>query len=382
MQTRSHTGTPTSLRVGRWAFVALAAALLASGVIGGLLRAGVAVPVPDDSAWPGRAVSAHAFLMICAFMGTVIAIERAVAVKELLAFAAPAASALAGVLMLAGMPAAAAWLAVGASLAFIAVNTIVVARQRAAHTALLLAGAAAWLIGNLLHALGNRPAMVVPWWFSFLVLTIAAERLEMTRLMRRRPGAGVALYACLGLVLAGSAAFAWSPVWGGRLYGLSLAGLAAWLVCFDVARRTVATDGLSRYMAVSLLLGYAWLAVSGLAWMATSAGIAARDAALHALGLGFIFSMMLGHAPVILPALARVKLRFGRFFYIPLAVLHLSLAVRLFLGPNDLRMLSAGAIGNAAAIGVFALTVAGAAVAWRLKHSPSSRTHDAISAPH
>jgi hypothetical protein len=29
-----------------------------------------------------------------------------------------------------------------------------------------------------------------------------------------------------------------------------------------------------------------------------------RDAALHGLGLGFLFSMMLGHAPVILPAVA------------------------------------------------------------------------------
>jgi len=382
MKTRTHLGTPIPLRVGRAAFLSIVAALLATGVIGGLLRAGVAVPVPGDSAWPGRAVSAHAFLMICGSMGTVIAIERAVAVKERWAFAAPAASALAGVLMLAGMPAAAAWLAVLASLAFIAVNATVVSRQRAAHTALLLTGAAAWLVGNLLHALGNRPAMVVPWWFSFLVLTIAAERLEMTRLMRRRPGAGAMLCACLALILAGSAAFAWSPVWGGGLYGLSLAGLAAWLVCFDIARRTVAADGLSRYMAVCLLLGYAWLAVSGLAWMATSAGLAARDLALHALGLGFIFSMMLGHAPVILPALARVKLRFGGFFYVPLAVLHLSLAVRLFFGPFDFRLLSAGATGNAAAIVVFALTVAGSAVAWRWQHSASSRTHDAISAPH
>jgi len=381
MKTRTHLGTPIPLRVGRAAFLSIVAALLATGVIGGLLRAGVAVPVPGDSAWPGRAVSAHAFLMICGFMGTVIAIERAVAVKERWAFAAPAASALAGVLMLAGMPAAAAWLAVLASLAFIAVNATVVSRQRAAHTALLLTGAAAWLVGNLLHALGNRPAMVVPWWFSFLVLTIAAERLEMTRLMRRRPGAGAMLCACLALILAGSAAFAWSPVWGGGLYGLSLAGLAAWLVCFDIARRTVAADGLSRYMAVCLLLGYAWLAVSGLAWMATSAGLAARDLALHALGLGFLFSMMLGHAPVIVPALARVKLRFGGFFYVPLAVLHLSLAVRLFFGPFDFRLLSAGATGNAAAIVVFALTVAGSAVAWRW-HSASSRTHDAISAPH
>jgi hypothetical protein len=263
------------------------------------------------------------------------------------------------------------------------VNVTLVLTQKAAHTALLLTGAGAWLVGNLLHASGAQPAAVVPWWFSFLVLTVAAERLEMTRLMRRRQGAAAALYACLGLMLTGAAAFALSPVWGGWLFGLSLAGLAAWLACFDIARRTVASHGLSRYIALCLLLGYAWLAVSGLAWVATSMGFAARDAALHALGLGFIFSMMLGHGPVILPALARVKLLFGWCFYIPLALLHASLAVRLFFGRFDLSMLSAGAAGNAAAIAVFAATMIGAAVAWRVKHwASSAKKRHAIPAHH
>ena len=111
-------------------------------------------------------------------------------------------------------------------------------------------------------------------------------------------------------------------------------------------------------------------------------GYAARDVALHALGLGFVFSMMLGHAPVIVPALARVKLLFGRFFYVPLAVLHVSLAVRLFCGPFDFRLLSAGAAGNAVGIALFAATVSGAAVAWRLTHPASSSKRHAIPAPH
>lgn len=365
----------------RSTFVLVVVAMLVTSIVGGLLRAGVAVPLPEHAAWPGRAVLAHAFLMICAFMGTVIGMERAVALKHRGGFVAPAASALAGVLVLAGLPAASAWLAVGASVAFIGINVTVVSRQKAAHTVLLLTGATAWLVGNLLHALGAQAAAVVPWWFSFLVLTIAAERLEMTRLMRRRRGAAASLCVCLGLMLAGSAAFALSPVWGGRLYGLALAGLAAWLVCFDIARRTVASHGLSRYMAVCLLLGYAWLAVAGLAWMATSAGYAARDAALHALGLGFVFSMMLGHAPVILPALARVKILFGAFFYVPLVLLHASLAVRLLLGPSDFRLLSAGTAGNAAAIAVFAATMVGAALAWRARHASPRKRH-AVPAPH
>jgi len=359
--------TPPVVTGLRAAFLIGVAALLVTGIIGGLLRAGVAVPVPGDSNWPGQAVLAHAFLMICGFMGTVIGIERAVAIRNRFAFAAPGASALAGLAMLAGLPGAAAWLAVAAATAFMIVNVAVVERQRAAHTLLLLAGAVAWLVGNLLQALGSQPAAVVPWWFSFLVLTIAAERLEMTRLMRRRRGATTSLYVLLGAMLLGSGVFAVSPVWGGIVYGASLAGLAGWMIAFDIARRTIAAPGLSRYMAVCLLLGYGWLAVAGAAWVATSFGVPVRDVALHALGLGFIFSMMLGHAPVILPALTRVKLLFGWFFYVPLAVLHGSLVLRLCLGPVASDMLRRGAEGNALAIALFAMTIAGSALAWRLR---------------
>jgi hypothetical protein len=261
-----------------------------------------------------------------------------------------------------------------AAVAFIAVNAVVVERQRAPHTMLLLTAAGAWLVGNLLHALGSQSAAVIPWWFAYLVLTVAAERLEMTRLMRRRRGSAALLYACLGAMLVGAAAFSQSPVWGGAIFGASLAALAGWLITFDIARRTVAAHGLSRYMAVCLLLGYAWLAVAGAAWVATAMGVPARDAALHALGLGFIFSMMLGHAPVILPALARVKLRFGAFFYVPLAVLHVSLAVRLCAGVGDFGALRVGAEGNALAIALFAATMAGAALAWRVRRARTTTT--------
>jgi len=382
MRDRVHARTPVHRLLLRSAFGIGIVTSLVAGIVGGLLRAGVAVPLTGQAAWPGHAVHAHAFLMICGFMATVIGIERAVAVKERYAVAAPAASAVAGVLMLASMQAAAAWLAVAAALVFIAVNVIVLSRQRAPHMVLLLTGAAAWLVGNLLHSLGARAAAVIPWWFVFLVLTIAAERLEMTRLMRRRPGAAAALHVCLGALLLGAAAFTLSPVWGGWLYGAALTGLAAWLLTFDITRRTIASAGLSRYMALCLLLGYAWLAVAGVAWIASAIGYAVRDVALHALGLGFVFSMMLAHAPVVLPALVRVKLLFSWAFYAPLALLHASLALRLFVGPFDFALLGVGAAGNAAAIAVFVATVIGAAVAWRVKPPTLAHLPDAITARH
>ena len=347
--------------------LAAVALSLVGGVAGGLLRAGVALPAASG-AWFGAALLSHAALMVCAFFGTVIGIERAVALKRRAAFAAPLASGLAGLCLLAGFDAAARGLLVAASLVFVAVNLVIVRRQRAPHTVLLLASALAWLAGNLLHALREAGAATLAWWFAFLVLTIAAERLEMTRLMRRRPSAQAAFHAIVAALLAGAAASLPWPRAGGVLFGAALVLLAFWLLAFDIARRTVRTAGLSRYMAVCLLGGYAWLGIGGAAWGAMVLGAPARDIALHALGLGFVFSMVMGHAPVILPAIARVKLQYGWPFYIPLAGLHLSLALRLGPGAFDSAWRSAGALLNALAMLAFALTVLGGIAAWRLRH--------------
>lgn len=351
----------------RLAFAGLAAVTLLAGIAGGLVRAGVGVPVA------GPAVAAHAFLMICAFMGTVIGIERAVALKHPLAFIGPLASGASGLAVLAGAPDLADWLAAGAALAFVGVNVAVVRRQAATHTGLLLAGAAAWAVGCLLHALAWMAGAVVPLWFCFLVFTIAAERLEMTRLLRRHGGAAPALVAVLGAAAGGALLSGLFADWGGLLYGLALAVLAVWLVVFDIARRTVRAAGLSRYMALCLLTAYAWLFIAGLAWAGTAVGQPWRDAALHALALGFIFSMVMGHALVILPAVAGVKLLFAWPFYLPLLALHATLALRLGGGLLEPRLTAAGAAGNTLAIVAFAFTLAVAALAWKARHEPLHR---------
>jgi len=249
----------------------LVALSLLAGITGGLLRAGVASPVLADLAWPGHAALSHAALMICGFLGTVIGIERAVAVKLRTAFLAPLASGAGGALLLLGQVDLGAWLGVGAAAIFTAVNIVIVRRQSAAHTWLLLVAAGAWLAGNLLFATGRGSGATLPWWFAFLVMTIAAERLEMTRLMRRRPAAELSLQAVLATLLAGAAWSALAPVTGGLLYGAALVLLALWLAAYDIARHTVRAHGLSRYMAVCLLGGYAWLAVAGVAWAAPCA---------------------------------------------------------------------------------------------------------------
>ncbi len=354
--------------------VACVASALLAGVSGGLLRVGIALPGAADTAWLGRAGLFHAALMMCGFMGTVISIERAVAAKLAVGWLAPLGAGAAGISILIGAQPLAAALLVIAGAAFVFVNIVLVRRQPAQHMVLLLASAVAWLVGNVLFAAGAASAAVLPWWFAFLVVTIAAERLEMTRLMRRRPGAHLALHLVLAVLAAGAACSAFAPAFGGVLFGAALLALAAWLLAFDIARRTVKAEGLSRYMAICLLSGYVWLAIAGVAWGATALGLPARDVALHALGLGFILSMIMGHAPVILPAVTRVKLLFGNFFYLPLAALHLSLALRLAGGALDFHYRAQGALFNALSIALFAATAVGAALAWRRQRAPRRST--------
>lgn len=109
--------------------------------------------------------------------------------------------------------------------------------------------------------------------------------------------------------------------------------------------------------------------MAGLAWSVHALTGAGRDTAVHALALGFVASMVFAHAPVILPALARIKLQHGRPFYLPLALLHATLALRVASGPAG-SVHGAATLGNAVALLAFAATVAGAAAVWRRRHPP------------
>lgn len=364
----------TTARITRAVLAASVAVILLVGLAGGLWRLGIAGVAgmfahPAGAALAGQAMSSHAALMISGFFGSLIGLERAVALRRAEAFAVPVMSLAGALCLVAGADATGSLLGWLAASLFVGVNAVLVARQPAAHTRLLLVAAVAGWAGNTAYLLRAEPGAVLPWWFGFLVLTIAAERLEMTRLARRRAAAAPLLRVVVSCLLAGCAV-AWPLPWlSGLMFGASLVLLSAWLLTFDIARRTVLADGLSRYMAVCLLTGYAWLGVAGLAWLLTALGLPLRDAALHALGLGFVFSMVMGHAPVILPALVRIKLLYGPWFYGPLALLHLSLMVRLLggsLGGPGWR--ATGAVLNAAVLALFAMTVISSAIAWRRRH--------------
>jgi len=107
--------------------------------------------------------------------------------------------------------------------------------------------------------------------------------------------------------------------------------LAAWLVVYDIARRNLRHRELVRFIAWCLFSGYFWLAVSGLLWLVYG-GVPAGpiyDATLHAVFLGFVFSMIFGHAPLIFPSILRRPMAYLPASYLPLMMLHISLWLRV-----------------------------------------------------
>ncbi|MCC6179620.1 MAG: hypothetical protein IT305_30280 [Chloroflexi bacterium] len=348
------TATRPPFRLG---LLGLAAIGLLAGLWAGLIRLGWAVPSPDAAL-----AAAHGPLMVADVLGVVIGLERAVALGRTWAFLAPIAAGLGGLALIAGLPVAlGAGLFTASSLLLIAIFVQLFQRRPEWASAMLAAGAALWLVGNVLWLAGRSLPEVVPWWAGFLVLTIAGERLELAQVLMPARVQGLLLGAS-GLLVVGlivSVGWYWTGV---QIGGVGLIGLAAWLVRYDVARRTVRRRGVAQFSAVCLLLGYGWLGLGGLFWLLGPSrfpGAFWYDAMVHSVFLGFVFSMIFGHAPTIIPAVTGIQIPFQRVFYLHVGVLHLSLALRIL---GDLTtMLEARAWGgllNVVAILIFAaLTV-------------------------
>ena len=78
------------------------------------------------------------------------------------------------------------------------------------------------------------------------------------------------------------------------------------------------------------------------------------DAMLHAIFLGFVFSMIFAHAPIILPTITGLVLPFQSIFYLHVGLLHLSLSLRIAGDVAQLLWLQRwGGLLNAAAILLF-----------------------------
>lgn len=301
----------------RWLVLIAVAATAALGVGGGLSRLG----------WPAVLASAtadlHGPIMVCGVLGAVIGLERAVAWRQSPYWAGPLLCIAGTLAALCAFPtwAAAGYLAAAAILA--AGCAVQVCREPGASSAGAFLAACAWSLGCAIWAHTGSSYDASGWWLSFLVLTVLAERLDMSRLFKAAYPADVLFGLGVSANLLGNLLG-----WHGRgalLWAASLLLLIAATLPRDVARLNIRRSGEVRYFAVCMLAGYGWL----LAAAGMFAVGAAPEASLHAVTLGFILSMIFGHVLIILPAVAKVRPRYHPALYAPLALLQAAVAARV-----------------------------------------------------
>lgn len=307
------------------------AASLLGGLGSGLVRLGWRVDAVNNN-W----ILVHGPLMICGFLGTLICLERAVALAarwNQWAMLVPAINALGALgLLLSGDSLGAKGLLVAGSYGLNVLFVFMLRLHPSRDVAIMAAGALSLLIGNALWFFGRPVFEVVHLWTAFLILTIVGERLELSRVRRLTLTSERLLLVSVGVYLAG----VWLTIFaldaGIRLLGVGAVLMAAWLLRYDIAGRTIRQTGLPRFIGTCLFVGYGWLGFGGVVAIWKGALYAGPDYALllHALLLGFVFSMIFGHAPIIFPALTGLRMQFTPLFYVHLALLHISLIYRMY----------------------------------------------------
>ena len=301
--------------------------VLLGGLWAALIRIGWQLPNIASAA------GYHGALMISGFLGTLVSLERATVLKRKWAYAGPLLSGLGALTLLIGLPSEIGRAALVISAAILCAVFVLFLRIRSRIDILTMSlGAVMWLIGNALWLLGEPIYHAVPWWAGFLILTIAGERLELSRVLMHRPLSKTIFRISIGLFAIGLIISLLNFDLGLRVSGAGLIMIGGWLIRFDVARYTIRQTGLTRYIAACLLPGYVWLAIGGGLWLifgGTSTAGYQYDAMLHTLFLGFVFSMIFGHAPIIIPSVMPVDFTYRSIFYLHLVLLQLSLIVRI-----------------------------------------------------
>ncbi|VEI03563.1 Uncharacterised protein [Acidipropionibacterium jensenii] len=346
-----------------WLMVGAGIGLLC-GLDGALILLGVWSPVLSS-----RLALWHGPFMTLGFIGTVICLERAVALNHRAGYLVPLSSGLGAVLLAspAPVPFGLSFLA-AAQIGLLALYLPLWRRSRDDATVIQAAGALCACGAALLLLSGATVASTIGWLSSYLVLTILGERLELSRLtmMRNRflPGCAMALLAALLVQVA-------SPALGWPLFGAVLVVMSVWLVRNDVARAGIRRGGQAAFIGGMLMIGYLWLTVAGIIWLVAGPleSGPGYDAAVHAVFLGFVMGMILGHAPIILPSVLRVRLDWSGWFWLPAVLLEVSLVLRLGVGDGLDRPLAVQLGGSLNVIALLSL------IAVVVTHVRSRRSH-------
>jgi hypothetical protein len=294
---------------------------LLTAIWGGWLRMGWSMPTT-------AAAAQHGALMVDSFLASLIFLERAVTFKNKWVLLLPTVNAASVFFFLFQQPVVGQWCLVFGSFGFVLMCTYFIYQYKELYYYVFLGGALALFTGNLLLVQTASYLHVVKWWMTFLLFTIVAERLELSRFLAVTKWKRAWLVSALAITFL--SLFIPATFSGEIIFAASLLPTALWLLKYDMARRAVKVPGQHRYSALLLITGYVWLLITALLTFSKAHIAFAYDAVLHSFFIGFVFSMIFSHAPIILPAVLKWPIKIYKpVLYLWFGLLQASLILRV-----------------------------------------------------
>lgn len=318
------------------------------GVLAGLARIGWDLPFY-------AIVPTHGAIMVGGFLGTLIALEKVIPLKKRYLYAIPVLSGLSVVSFLFGLAHIGYILLIAASTGLCIVFLIYLITNPSLIYAMMLCGAACWLTGNILLFNTNFYPLALPWWMAFILSIICSERIELMKFLPVTQG-NKNFFAVFLLIFIGACTQSFHGT-GSIVSGTTLAVICIWLLKFDIIGVSIKKQGLTRFVAVALLTGYFALLLTSLFLLLFNLQPLYYDVIVHLFFIGFVFSMIFAHGPIILPGVLGVSVKpYSRLLYLWLAMIHVSLAMRVIANIMllmEIRKIS-GMLTGAAILGYFA----------------------------
>jgi hypothetical protein len=270
----------------------------------------------------------HGAIMVGGFLGTLISLEKIIPLKKKVLYIIPILNALSVAFFFANQPKVSIYILIISSASLAAVF-LYFRSQRTIIYVLMLMGAVFWLIGNVLLLTKFFYPLAFPWWTAFALYVIAAERME---LMKFLPVTGISKNIFIGLLFSFVIGVMFSFHGTGNLIcGLALVGIAIWLLRNDLITINIKKPKIPRFIALTLLCGYVALLFTGVFYFSLSDQWLSYDAIVHSFFLGFVFSMIFAHGPMILPGIMGVSVApFSKILYLWLGLLQSSWILRTF----------------------------------------------------
>jgi hypothetical protein len=208
---------------------------------------------------------------------------------------------------------------------------------------IMAAGTVSLAISGILIAfeLPNDNLPLIMQMLLFPILFILGERIELTRFThvshRKAVTASVFTLSWIAISTTGISPILYAIGWNSYTAVLSMSTiilltLAVITLLMERKRRALsATTKLQKYTDVGIRTAYFWLFTGIILFLLRINGIGGLyDASIHAIALGFVATFIVAHGPVIFPVLLGKKGDMSKLTLLPLNLLTLSNALRIF----------------------------------------------------